>query len=228
MSKENSTGQPRPISYIDRRRWITTTAGLAVGAATAPLLSRGVAGPEQASPTAKPATSRAVVAPNSGNIVETDCGRVRGYSRNGILTFKGIPYAASTAGAGRYMAPAKATPWTGGRSSMALGFACPQAFHVPEGRRVGWSRDEEAFMFEWDDGEPGEDCLRVNVWTPSTADATRRPVLVWIHGGGYTSGSSNELRMYDGESLARRGNVVVVSRRFSSLASRGAEARSRR
>jgi para-nitrobenzyl esterase len=66
-------------------------------------------------------------------------------------------------------------------------------------------------MFEWDDGQPGEDCLRVNVWTPSTADATRRPVLVWIHGGGYTSGSSNELRMCDGESLARRGNVVVVS-----------------
>ena len=211
MSKKNSTGQPRPVASIDRRRWITTTAGLAVSAATAPLLSRGVDGAEQASPAAKPATSRTVVAPNSGNIVETECGRIRGFSRNGILTFKGIPYAASTAGAGRYMAPAKATPWTGVRSSMALGFACPQPFHVPEGRRVGWSRDEEAFMFEWDDGEPGEDCLRVNVWTPSTADATRRPVLVWIHGGGYTSGSSNELRMYDGESLARRGNVVVVS-----------------
>ena len=109
------------------------------------------------------------------------------------------------------MAPAPPAPWTGVRSSMALGFACPQGLHVPEGRRVGWSHDEEAFMFEWDDGQPGEDCLRANVWTPSTADAARRPVLVWIHGGGYTAGSSNELRMYDGESLARRGDVVVVS-----------------
>jgi para-nitrobenzyl esterase len=207
MSEKKPASQP---SGIDRRRWIKSAAGLAAGAAAAPLLSHRVDA-EQASPTAKPATSRTVVAPNSGNIVETACGRIRGFSRNGILTFKGIPYGASTAGAGRYMAPATPASWAGVRSCMALGFACPQGLHVPEGRRVGWSHDEEAFMFEWDDGQPGEDCLRVNVWTPSTADATRRPVLVWIHGGGYTSGSSNELRMYDGESLARRGNVVVVS-----------------
>jgi para-nitrobenzyl esterase len=201
----------RRSSGIDRRRWIKSAASLAAGAAAAPLLPSSVDAAEQASPAAKPATAHIVVAPNAGNIVETSCGRIRGFSRNGILTFKGIPYGASTAGAGRYVAPAEPARWAGVRSCMALGFACPQGLHVPEGRRVGWSRDEEAFMFEWDDGQPGEDCLRVNVWTPSTADATRRPVLVWIHGGGYTSGSSNELRMYDGESLARRGNVVVVS-----------------
>jgi len=94
---------------------------------------------------------------------------------------------------------------------MAQGFACPQAFHVPEGRRPGWSSDEEAFMFEWDDGQPGEDCLRVNVWTPGLTGSAKRPVMVWLHGGSYSSGSSNELRMYDGESLAKRGDVVVVT-----------------
>ena len=196
-------------SGIGRRQWITSAATLAAGAAAAPFVSTSVEAADQAP--AKSSTSRTILAPNAGNIVEIECGKIRGFSRNGILTFRGIPYAASTAGKARYMAPTKPTPWASVRSCMALGFACPQPFHVPEGRRVGWTHDEEAFMFEWDDGQPGEDCLRVNVWTPSTADTTKRPVLVWIHGGGYTSGSSNELRMYDGESLARRGNVVVVS-----------------
>jgi len=199
-----------PSTGIDRREWITSAAALAAGAAAAPFVSNSVQAADQAAP-AKPSASRTVIAPNSGNIVEIDCGKIRGFSRSGILAFKGIPYAATTAGTARYMAPAKPAAWTGVRSCMALGFACPQGLHVPEGRRVGWTHDEEAFMFEWDDGQPGEDCLRVNVWTPSTSDSTKRPVLVWIHGGGYTSGSSNELRMYDGESLARRGNVVVVS-----------------
>ena len=207
MSKKNLANQP---TIIDRRQWIQSTAGLAAGAAVAPLLINGVEAADQAAPAIK-TTSRVVSAPNNGNIVEIECGKIRGFSRTGILAFKGIPYAATTAGTGRYVAPAKPASWPGVRSCMALGFACPQALHVPEGRRVGWSHDEEAFMFDWDDGQPGEDCLRVNVWTPSTADTTKRPVLVWIHGGGYTSGSSNELRMYDGESLARRGNVVVVS-----------------
>ncbi len=207
MSENNSANQP---SGIDRRRWIKSAAGLAASAAAAPIPSSHGDAAEQAAP-AKSTTSRTILAPNAGNIVEIDCGKIRGFSRNGILAFKGIPYAASTAATGRYMAPAKPAAWSGVRSCMALGFACPQGLHVPEGRRVGWTHDEEAFMFEWDDGQPGEDCLRVNVWTPSTADTTKRPVLVWIHGGGYTSGSSNELRMYDGESLARRGNVVVVS-----------------
>ncbi len=66
-------------------------------------------------------------------------------------------------------------------------------------------------MFEWDDGQPGEDCLRVNVWTPGLNDNRKRPVLFWIHGGGYSAGSGQELKSYDGENLARRGDVVVVS-----------------
>jgi len=189
---------------------MASAAALAAGAAAAPFVSGDAEAAGRPAPPDKTAP-RTILAPNAGNIVEIASGKIRGFSRDGILAFKGIPYAASTAGAARYMAPTKPAAWAGVRSCMALGFACPQGLHVPEGRRAGWSHDEEAFMFEWDDGQPGEDCLRVNVWTPSTADSTRRPVLVWIHGGGYTSGSSNELRMYDGESLARRGDVVVVS-----------------
>jgi para-nitrobenzyl esterase len=152
-----------------------------------------------------------VKASAQSNIVETAAGRVRGFTSNGIYAFKGIPYAASTAGKQRFMPPAKPTPWTGVRSALALGPSSPQAYNSTFiGRRAGWNNDEEAFMFDWDDGRPSEDCLRVNVWTPGLG-AGRRPVLVWIHGGGYSSGSSNELRMYDGESLSRRGDAVVVS-----------------
>src|SRR6187399_368176 len=190
-------------SALARRDWLKQTASLVGSAAAATVMGEVAAAAEQgaapAVPTAAPAVpaasaSRTVIAPSTRNIVETTGGRVRGFVRNGVLTFRGVPYAASTAGAARFMAPTKVVPWIGVRSSMAPGFACPQAFHVPEGRRPGWSNDEEAFMFEWDDGQPGEDCLRVNVWTPSLTDTRKRPVLVWIHGGGYTSGSSNELR----------------------------------
>jgi para-nitrobenzyl esterase len=66
-------------------------------------------------------------------------------------------------------------------------------------------------MFSWDDGIQGEDCLRINVWTPAVNDGKKRPVMVWLHGGGYSAGSSQELKSYDGENLARRGDVVVVS-----------------
>jgi para-nitrobenzyl esterase len=199
-----------------RRDWLKHTATLIGGVAAVGAAGSAIDAEEQASAPARPAATaapaaRIILAPNAGNVVETTAGKVRGYVRNGIFTFKGIPYAATTAGAARFMAPQKPTPWAGVRSSMALGFACPQGLHVPEGRRVGWSHDEEAFMFEWDDGQPGEDCLRVNVWTPGLNEAAKRPVMVWIHGGGFTSGSSNELRMYDGESLAHRGDVVVVS-----------------
>ena len=106
---------------------------------------------------------------------------MRGYSARGILTFKGVPYAGNTAGANRFMPPAKLRPWTGVRSSMYYGQVCPQ------GERAGWQNDEESFMFEWDDGQPGEDCLRVNVWTPG-ADNRKRPVMVWLHGGGFSAG----------------------------------------
>jgi para-nitrobenzyl esterase len=138
-------------------------------------------------------------------VVEIETGKVRGYVDRGIFTFKGIPYADTTAGANRFIPPQKAKPWQGIRSSMQFGSVCPQP------KRTGWHNDEEAWLFSWDDGVPGEDCLRVNVWTPAIHDEGKRPVMVWLHGGGYTAGSGQELLSYDGENLARRGDVVVVT-----------------
>lgn len=146
-----------------------------------------------------------ITAASGHAIVETCNGKVRGYTRNGIHSFKGLPYAASTAGKARFMPPSRPLPWTGIRNSMAYGPVCPQV------DRPGWQSDEQAWLFDWDDGHPSEHCLRVNVWTPSISDGKRRPVMVWIHGGGFVAGSSQEFRAYDGERLSRRGDVVVVS-----------------
>jgi para-nitrobenzyl esterase len=146
-----------------------------------------------------------LVARDGEAIAATRAGRVAGYIRNAIYTFKGIPYADDTAGANRFMPPAKPRPWAGVRSSRQYGYVAPQR------SRAGWANDEEAFMFAWDDGVQSEDCLRVNIWTSGINDHKRRPVMLWLHGGGYTAGSGQELRSYDGENLARRGDVVVVS-----------------
>ncbi len=172
-------------------------------AAAATTLPRAIsAAPDY--PGQAPTTGDRVLAEADYAVVETASGKVRGSSRNGIFAFKGIPYAASTAGAARFLPPQKATPWTGIRSSLTYGEVSPQP------ARAGWAHDEEAWLFNWDDGQPGEDCLRVNIWSPGL-DNRKRPVMFWLHGGGYTAGSGQELPSYDGESLARRGDVVVVS-----------------
>lgn len=145
-----------------------------------------------------------IVASNQNAIVETTAGKVRGFTRNGIFTFKGIPYAGTTAGKARFMAPGMPKPWAGIRSSMQYGFVSPQA------PRAGWADDEVAWMFDWDDGRPGEDCLLANIWSPGL-DNAKRPVMVWLHGGGFEAGSGQELKSYYGENLSRRGDVVVVS-----------------
>lgn len=134
-------------------------------------------------------------------VVQTVCGKVAGYIDDGIYTYKGIPYAKAE----RFMAPQPADSWEGVRSSRAYGPTAPQEV------RSGWSSDLLGFSFAWNDGFPGEDCLRVNVWTPGINDGKKRPVMVWLHGGGYSTGSGQELPSYDGASLARKGDVVVVT-----------------
>jgi para-nitrobenzyl esterase len=189
------------ISALPRRNLLKGAAAIACGAMGPGAISDVVAAP------ARPNASGAapLVARDGEAVVATRAGRVAGYVRNAIYTFKGIPYADDTAGANRFMPPAKPKPWIGVRSSRQYGYVAPQA------PRAGWANDEEAFMFAWDDGAQSEDCLRVNVWTSGINDRKKRPVMLWLHGGGYTAGSGQELRSYDGENLARRGDVVVVS-----------------
>jgi para-nitrobenzyl esterase len=192
---------------VGRREWMKGAATLA-GSAAAASLTPSIAGAEAQS--AEPArrlsaTKPSILASDRNAVVETTAGKVRGYTRNGIQTFKGMPYAATTEGAGRFVPPAKPKPWTGLRSSMQYGPVSPQ----PD--RTGWQNDESAFLFNWNDGVQGEDCLRLNIWTPALNDGRKRPVMVWLHGGGFVAGNGQEHPGYDGENLSRRGDVVVVS-----------------
>jgi para-nitrobenzyl esterase len=130
--------------------------------------------------------------------VQTTAGKVRGLVRYGVNQFYGVPYSASTAGVNRFMPPVKPASWTGVRDCFQVGERSPQ--------------DEEgpiSEVFSLDRREPmGEDCLKVNVYTPGL-DNRRRPVMVWLHGGGFSGGSGNWL-LYDGTNLARKEDVVMV------------------
>ncbi|PCJ94497.1 MAG: carboxylesterase [Flavobacteriaceae bacterium] len=134
-------------------------------------------------------------------VTNTEYGKVRGYIQNGIHTYKGIPYAKAE----RFVAPEKPDAWEGVRSSTMFGPVAPLLTPTTS------VRDEGEFVFDHDWGYPNEDCLRINIWTPSIDDGKKRPVLFWIHGGGFTTGSSQELPSYDGENLSKKGDVVVVS-----------------
>ena len=187
----------------NRRNWIKQAAVVAGSAAAG--LGAGPAAQAATTAAAAQDLTRGVRTTTPADaVVETTAGKVRGFRRNGVAIFRGIPYGDTTAGANRFMPPRQPKPWTGVRSSTSWGPVSP---HAP---RAGWVNDEEQFLYQWDDGFPGEDMLRMNVWTPG-ADARRRPVLVWIHGGGFSSGSSQELRPYDGENLAKNHDVVLVS-----------------
>ena len=136
--------------------------------------------------------------------VMTTAGRIRGTRESGVYTFKGVPYGDTTTGAGRFQPPSKPKPWTQVREATALGPRSPQllsAFHgfVPPEVEV-MDRDEAM----------GEDCLVLNVWTPTLDHGSKLPVMVWLHGGGYTSGSGGFI-CYDGLQLARKHQVVVLT-----------------
>ena len=125
-------------------------------------------------------------------IVDTSAGKVRGFLNQDIKTFKGIPYGASTAGKNRFMPPVKMPAWTGTRDAVVFGPSSPQAT-LPEGSPGS-----------------GEDCLVLNVFTPGVGDRQKRPVMVWLHGGGFRSGTGSA-PILDGSSLAHTHDVVVVT-----------------
>lgn len=186
---------------IDRRT-------LLAGGLAASIVTSGVVPAAAATPDGKrgaKALAGVNVSTPADEIVETIAGKLRGYRSGGIHTFKGIPYARTTTGANRFVAPQKPEAWTGVYPALAWGPVCPQAPN-PQG-----SAPEFKWLLEFDPGFSGENCLCLNVWSPAIRDNTRRPVMVWFHGGGFVSGSAQEFPCYDGEALAHRGDVVVVS-----------------
>ena len=109
-------------------------------------------------------------------VAETSYGKVRGFVLRGITTFLGIPYGADTSGANRFMPPQKPAPWTEVYPAVWWGNTAPQNME----RR--YANAYASFVDHWNYDDVSEDCLRLNIWTPSL-DSKKRPVMVWLHGG---------------------------------------------
>jgi para-nitrobenzyl esterase len=126
--------------------------------------------------------------------VKVDTGRLKGSTQNGVVSFKGIPFAAPPVGDLRWRAPQPAAPWKGIRPAIAFGADCMQRPFPADAAPLGVA--------------PAEDCLYMNVWVPAVKPAKRLPVMVWFCGGGFVNGGSSPA-VYDGSQFARRGVVFV-------------------
>jgi para-nitrobenzyl esterase len=129
---------------------------------------------------------------SSGSIVETKQGKLQGAMEQGICVWRGIPYSKPPVGDLRFRAPMPPDSWTGIKNATVFGPVAPQIKRTVKEKEL-----------------QSEDCLYLNVWSPA-ADGKKRPVMFWIHGGGFVSGSGS-LPMYDGAELAKKGDVVVVT-----------------
>ncbi len=167
---------------LSRREMVKNTALLAAGAAV------GVS----------PCEAQEIAAP----VAATNSGQVRGFVDEGVLVFKGIPYGDDTSKR-RFQPPVRPVPWTDIRDTVAFGPQAPQPLHARNGRSAFSPLDEISPV-------NSEDCLHLNVWTAGVRDHKKRPVMVYIHGGAYSSSSSNG-PVYDGVRLVKRGDVVVVT-----------------
>ena len=138
-------------------------------------------------------------------IADTVYGKVQGIILRGIYQFRGIPYGADTSGKNRFMPPQKPEKWEEVKPALWWGNSAPQIMDNRYGN-VHYS-----FADHWNYDDVSEDCLKLNVWTPAISDGKKRPVMVWLHGGGFRNGNGIEQDGYKGENLARKGDIVFVS-----------------
>lgn len=142
--------------------------------------------------------ARKFICSNKDTVVETKHGKLRGFCLDGIYTFYGIHYAE----ADRFQMPREPESWEGIMDALSYGFACPlMSQDTPEMELLVphryWVMDEH--------------CQNLNIWTPSLDPDAKKPVMVWLHGGGFTAGSAIEQAAYEGDHLSQYGDVVVVS-----------------
>ena len=202
-----------PSSSISRRTQVLVTAICLLAAAYAQAKNRPPAASEQ----------QLFIGEGIAE-ADTEYGPVRGFLLRNIYSFRGIPYGDDTGGKNRFMPPQPPHAWQEIRPAVAFGASSPQPFY--DRRPESYSM----FVDHWNYDLMGEDCLRLNIWTPGLADGKRRPVLVWLHGGGFTQGNGIEQDSYDGENIARYGDIVFCSVNhrlgalgFSDLAGAGGE-----
>jgi para-nitrobenzyl esterase len=132
--------------------------------------------------------------PREDNFLEVTGGCIHGATAGSIHTFFGVPFAAPPTNERRWRAPADPIPWTGVREAVAFSKACPQIAPLLAGKTLDWD----------------EDCLYLNIWTPSLDATAKLPVMVWIHGGGLVNGSGVE-SIYSGKYISEKGQVVAVT-----------------
>ena len=133
------------------------------------------------------------------SIIQTKSGDIRGFMQDNLEVFLGIPYAEPPTGKNRFQPPVAHKPWSGTLEAYGFGNFCPQAY-------------DKVVIEDQKEELNNEDCLTLNIWSPGTSDA-KRTVMVYIHGGGFVGGSSKEA-LYNGDVIAQKGDVVVVSMNY--------------
>jgi len=186
----------------NRREFFQTigVSALGLGLATTPLAISSCAGPNRGLP-----DDPILQIGDDIALTDTTNGPVKGYILRDIYYFLGIPYGASTSGANRFVLPQKPEPWDDPFSAVWWPNTAPQNM---ENR---YANDYASFRDHWNYYDVNEDCLALNVFTPGYNDGRQRPVLVWLHGGGFTNGNGIEQDGYNGENIARSGDIVFCS-----------------